>query len=128
MGGVTERPQSRGGMRFDVMLCPETGNVKRRPQHLKKLEKRKKRTRRTKEEIEEKLKLAEDRRKVNLVQCQLLIYIIFILNCFSSHKVMMTLFLLDLHTSKNKVTMTLFLLDLHTSCKSQENIATCKSV
>lgn len=63
MGGVTERPQSRGGMRFDVMLCPETGNVKRRPQHLKKLEKRKKRTRRTKEEIEEKLKLAEDRRK-----------------------------------------------------------------
>lgn len=64
VGGVTERPQSRGGMAFDVMLCPETGNVKRRPQHLRKLEKRKKKgTRRTKEEIDEKLKHAEKRRK-----------------------------------------------------------------
>ena len=63
---VTERPQSRGGMAFDVMLCPETGNVKRRPQHLRKLEKRKKKgTRRTKEEIDEKLKHAEKRRKVS---------------------------------------------------------------
>ena len=68
LGGVTERPQSRGGMAFDVMLCPETGNVKRRPQHLKKLEKRKRKsTRRTKEEIEEKLKNAEERRKVSHV-------------------------------------------------------------
>ena len=66
VGGVTERPQSRGGMAFDVMLCPETGNVKRRPQHLRKLEKRKKKgTRRTKEEIDEKLKHAEKRRKVS---------------------------------------------------------------
>lgn len=64
VGGVTERPQSRGGMAFDVMLCPETGNVKRRPQHLKKLERRKKSSRRTKEEIEEKLKNADERRKV----------------------------------------------------------------
>ena len=65
LGGVTERPQSRGGMAFDVMLCPETGNVKRRPQHLRKLEKRKKKsTRITKEEIEEKQRKAEDRRKV----------------------------------------------------------------
>ncbi|XP_068678543.1 nucleolar protein 58-like [Montipora foliosa] len=64
MGGVTERPQSRGGMAFDIMLCPETGNVKRRPQHLRKLEKRKKKsTRRTKEEIDEKLKHADERRK-----------------------------------------------------------------
>ena len=69
IGGVTERPQSRGGMAFDVMLCPETGNVKRRPQHLRKLEKRKKKgTRRTKEEIDEKLKHAEERRKVS--HCQ----------------------------------------------------------
>lgn len=51
-------------MAFDVMLCPETGNVKRRPQHLKKLERRKKSSRRTKEEIEEKLKNADERRKV----------------------------------------------------------------
>lgn len=65
VGGVTERLQSRGGMAFDVMLCPETGNVKRRPQHLKKLERRKKKSsRRTKEEIEEKLKNADERRKV----------------------------------------------------------------
>lgn len=65
MGGVTERPQSRGGISFDVMLCPETGNVKRRPQHLRKLEKRKKKSaRRTKEEIDEKLRHADDRRKV----------------------------------------------------------------
>lgn len=64
VGGVTERPQSRGGMAFDVMLCPETGNVKRRPQHLKKLERRKKKSSRlTKEEIEEKLKHADKRRK-----------------------------------------------------------------
>lgn len=65
MGGVTERPQGRGGISFDVMLCPETGNVKRRPQHLRKLEKRKKKSgRRTKEEIDEKLRHADDRRKV----------------------------------------------------------------
>lgn len=65
VGGVTERPQSRGGMAFDVMLCPETGNIKRRPQHLKTLERRKKKSsRRTKEEIEEKLKNADERRKV----------------------------------------------------------------
>jgi len=71
LGGVTERPQSRGGMAFDVMLCPETGNVKRRPQHLKKLEKRKRKsTRRTKEEIEEKLKNAEERRKERKQQLQ----------------------------------------------------------
>lgn len=64
-GGVSERPQSRGGMVFDVMLYPETGNVKRRPQHLRKLERRKKKgARRTKEEIQEKLKNAEERRKV----------------------------------------------------------------
>lgn len=64
LGGVTERPQSRGGMAFDIMLVPETGNVKRRPQHLKTLERRKKKgARRTKEEIEEKLKHAEDRRR-----------------------------------------------------------------
>lgn len=56
-------------MAFDVMLCPETGNVKRRPQHLRKLEKRKKKsTRRTKEEIEEKLKNADLRREVNHMQ------------------------------------------------------------
>ena len=68
MGGVTERPQSRGGMAFDIMLCPETGNVKRRPQHLRKLEKRKKKsTRRTKEEIDEKLKHADERRKVSQI-------------------------------------------------------------
>ena len=67
LGGVPERPQSRGGIRFDIMLCPETGNVKRRPQHLRKLDKRKKKSsRRTKEEIEEKLKNAEERRKVSL--------------------------------------------------------------
>lgn len=65
LGGVTERPQSRGGMAFDVMLCPETGNVKRKPTQLKKLEKRRRKTkRRTKEEIQEKLKRAEERRKV----------------------------------------------------------------
>ncbi|EDO44523.1 predicted protein [Nematostella vectensis] len=64
LGGVIERPQSRGGLAFDVILCPETGNVKRRPQHLKKLERRGKKTkRRTKEEIENKMKLAEERRK-----------------------------------------------------------------
>lgn len=66
LGGVTERPQSRGGMAFDIMLVPETGNVKRRPQHLRSLERRKKKgARRTKEEIEEKLKHAEERRREN---------------------------------------------------------------
>lgn len=55
-------------MAFDVMLCPETGNVKRRPQHLKKLERRKKTSSRlTKEEIEEKLKHADKRRKVSVI-------------------------------------------------------------
>ena len=67
LGGVTERPQSRGGMAFDIMLVPETGNVKRRPQHLRSLERRKKKgARRTKEEIEEKLKHAEERRRVRV--------------------------------------------------------------
>ena len=54
-------------MAFDVLLCPETGNVKRRPQHLKKLERRKKKSsRRTREEIDEKLKNADQRRKVHI--------------------------------------------------------------
>ena len=59
-------------MAFDVMLCPETGNVKKRPPHLRKLEKkRKKGTRRTKEEIEEKLRIATDRRKVTKTDMQI---------------------------------------------------------
>jgi len=64
--GIIERPMSRGGMAFDVMLYPNVGNVKNRPAKLESLEKRKKRSkRRTKEEIEHKMKQASERRKVS---------------------------------------------------------------
>ncbi|KAK3737527.1 hypothetical protein QZH41_010644, partial [Actinostola sp. cb2023] len=63
--GIIERPQSRGGaMAFNVMLYPETGNVKRKPMKLMALEKKKRRAkRRTKEEIEDKIKQALERKK-----------------------------------------------------------------
>jgi len=62
-GGIRERPESRGGMAFDIDLCPETGNRKRRPNHLKSLEKRKKKSKKlTKEQLEEKLCRADKKR------------------------------------------------------------------
>jgi len=62
--GIVERPQSRGGLAFDLMIYPETGNVKRRPQRLMELEKKKRRSkRRTKEEIEYKIKEANKRKQ-----------------------------------------------------------------
>ena len=65
LGGITERPESRGGLAFDIIICPETGNRKKRPSHLKKLEKRKKKSKKlTKEQLEEKLKNAYEKRKV----------------------------------------------------------------
>ena len=72
---LTNRPQSRlGNLAFDVVLCPETANVKRRPDKLaqlemKSMERRKKKKKRstkplTLEEWEAKQKQAEERRKV----------------------------------------------------------------
>jgi len=64
LGGIIERPESRGGMAFDIVLCPETGNRKRRPHHLKSLEKRKKKSKKlTKEQLEEKMRHAEEKRR-----------------------------------------------------------------
>jgi len=64
LGGITERPESRGGLAFDIILCPETGNRKKRPSHLKNLEKRKKKSKKlTKEQLEEKMKNADEKRK-----------------------------------------------------------------
>jgi len=64
LGGITERPESRGGLAFDIILCPETGNRKKRPSHLKKLEKRKRKSKKlTKEQLEEKMKNADEKRK-----------------------------------------------------------------
>lgn len=65
--GIIERPKSRA-VAFDVVLYPDTGNVKNRPAKLQSLEKRKKRSkRRTKQEIEQKIKEASDRRMVKIV-------------------------------------------------------------
>lgn len=51
-------------MAFDVMLCPETGNIKKAPPNLPKLERRKRGKKLTKEELEEKMRKATERRKV----------------------------------------------------------------
>ena len=59
---LPQRPQTRGGVAFDITFCPETGNMKK-PQ-LPKLERRKKKKKLTKEELEEKMRKAEQRRQV----------------------------------------------------------------
>ena len=82
------------------MLCPETGNMKKKPQHLRKLEKRKKKSsRRTKEEIDEKLKNADERRKVNSNNYQMLIY--FCYSAFSYFRLLYSVFI-NVTTNKRK--------------------------
>jgi len=59
---LVQRPQSRAGnLAFDITL--DTVNIKKRPGALPKLEKRKSKKIMTKEELEEKMKRAEERRK-----------------------------------------------------------------
>lgn len=64
-GLLTATPaRAQNGMAFEVMIAPEFGVLKRPPPRLAKLKKRKKKqSELTKEEVEEKLKAAEARRK-----------------------------------------------------------------
>lgn len=57
-----ERPKTRG-IYFNIGLFPETGNVKKAPANLAKLERRKRGKKLTKEELDEKMSRAMERRK-----------------------------------------------------------------
>jgi len=63
--GLLSRPvAAQSGMSFEVMIAPEFGMLKKPPPRLAKLKKRKTKKRAmTREELEAKLKLAEDRRR-----------------------------------------------------------------
>ena len=64
-GSLLQRPKTRG-VAFDIKLCPETGNIKKTPANLPRLQKRKRGKKLTKEELDEKMRRAEERRKVNV--------------------------------------------------------------
>ncbi|XP_077991333.1 uncharacterized protein LOC144445597 [Glandiceps talaboti] len=63
-GLLLDRPKSRGGLAFDIMLSPEgsLSPIKRAPPRLAKLKKKSKK-KKTKEQLEAKLRAAEERRK-----------------------------------------------------------------
>ena len=54
------------GIKFEVMIAPEFGVLKKPPTRLKKLKKIKKQKELTHEELEAKMKAAEERRKVSI--------------------------------------------------------------
>lgn len=62
---IVERPASRSGRAFDITFSPDTANKKKVPTQLARLERhRKQKHEFTREELEEKLRKAEERRQV----------------------------------------------------------------
>ena len=68
---IIQRPASRGGMAFDIQFTPETGNTKHTPSKLARLERKTKSAEALRQDLEERMRAAEERRKVGMHVCSI---------------------------------------------------------